>query len=222
MQLKQLETNIVYHGDCLDVMKSIPDKSIDLILTDPPYNVGIKYESYNDRLTLEEYISFSKSWFAECKRISKLILFTPGVINLSIWYNIENPYWIYIWYKNNQNSPSKLGGFNIYEPFLIYGKPYKKIGQDGFNMPIALQKECNEHPVPKYLKAWKYILNIFSNENDIILDCFAGSGTTGIACLELNRRYILIEKEKKYYDLINERIDNYNKQLKLFSGALCN
>lgn len=211
-----LELNSVIHGDCLEVMKGIPDKSIDLILTDPPYNVGIKYENYDDNLSPDIYRNFCCHWLNECKRIAKTVLFSCGVVNVAMWYSIENPYWTYIWFKNNQNSSSRLGGFNVYEPFLIYNKPYKKIGQDGFNMPIALQSECDKHPVPKYLKAWKYIVDIFSNENDIVLDPFAGSGTTGIACLELNRNYILIEKEKKYVDIINERINNYNAQLKLF------
>jgi len=211
-----MEINKIYHGDCLEVMKDIPDKSIDLVLTDPPYNVGVKYENYNDSLEYNDYKVFSTKWLNECKRISKTILFSCGVVNLPMWYEIEKPYWLYMWFKNNQNSPSRIGGFNIYEPFLIYNKPYKRIGQDGFNMPISLQKECTFHPVPKFLKAWKYIIDKFSNENDLVLDCFAGSGTTGIACLELKRNYILIEKEKKYYDLINQRIKDYTDQLKLF------
>ena len=81
---------------------------------------------------------------------------------------------------------------------------------------INLDKEERIHPSQKPIKLIQELIKMYSNEFDIILDCFAGSGTTGIACLELNRNYILIEKEKKYVDLINERIDRYNQQLKLF------
>jgi DNA modification methylase len=64
-----------------------------------------------------------------------------------------------------------------------------------------------EHPDQKPIVLIERIIKASSNENDIILDCFAGSGTTGIACINTNRNYILIEKEEKYYNMINDRIN---------------
>ena len=215
MEIKEIENKII-NADCMDILKQLPDKCIDLVLTDPPYNVGIKYNTYNDNQSYEEYKQFCRNWFYECKRISKCILFTPGIVNLKMWYEIEPPYWMYIWYKNNQNSPSKIGGFNIYEPFFIYGKPIKRVGQDGFAMPIAIQKNYENHPVPKLLKAWQYVLDKFSNENDLILDCFSGSGTTAIACHNLKRRFICIEKDYDYWSVSVERLKNVQAQLRLF------
>ena len=211
-----IEVNKIYNADCLNILKELPDKCIDLVLTDPPYNVGINYNSYNDKKTYEEYKIFSEKWFKECKRVGKCILFTPGIVNLKMWYEIEAPYWMYIWYKNNQNSPSRIGGFNIYEPFLIYGKPNKRIGQDGFNMPIAMQKNIGNHPVPKLLKAWQYVVEQFTNPNDLILDCFSGSGTTAIACHNLKRRFICIEKDYDYWKASIERLKEHQSQLRLF------
>jgi DNA modification methylase len=208
--------NKIINADCMDILKQLPDKCIDLVLTDPPYNVGINYNSYDDNKPYEEYKIWCSQWLKECKRVSKCVLFTCGIVNLSMWYEIEAPYWLYIWYKNNQNSPSKIGGFNIFEPFLIYGKPQKRVGQDGFSMPIAMQKNYEKHPVPKLLKAWEYVINKFTNENDLILDCFSGSGTTAVACHNLNRRFICIEKDEDYYKASVERLLNAQAQQKLF------
>ena len=102
IDIETIENKII-NADCIDILKQLPDKCIDLVLTDPPYNVGIKYNTYNDNQSYEEYKQFSRNWFNECKRISKCILFTPGIVNLKMWYEIEPPYWMYIWYKNNQN-----------------------------------------------------------------------------------------------------------------------
>ena len=70
-----------------------------------------------------------------------------------------------------------------------------------------------EHPTEKPILLLERILKIHSKEQDIVLDPFAGSGTTGIACINTNRNYILIEKEKKYYDIINDRIAELNNKL---------
>jgi len=67
----------------------------------------------------------------------------------------------------------------------------------------------NTHPTIKPLKLMQYLITLGSREGDIVLDPFSGSGTTGLACIDLNRKYILIEKEQQYYDIINERITNW-------------
>jgi len=66
----------------------------------------------------------------------------------------------------------------------------------------------NLHPTEKPVDMFEYLLSKFSNENDMILDPFAGSGTTGVACKNTNRNYILIEKEPEYIDIINKRLNN--------------
>lgn len=100
----------------------------------------------------------------------------------------------------------------------IYGSMNKEIsgGGDTDRYPRSVllfssdkQRSCL-HPTQKPLDLMEYLVKTYSNEEDIILDNTAGSGTTGIACINTNRRYILIEKEKKYYDIIIDRI-NKNK-----------
>ena len=60
-----LETNKIINGDCIEVMKTFPEKSVDLVLTSPPYNAGIKYDVYNDTLSMDEYWEFTKEWLEE-------------------------------------------------------------------------------------------------------------------------------------------------------------
>ena len=67
------------------------------------------------------------------------------------------------------------------------------------------------HPTQKPVALFEYLIKTYTNEGDIVLDNCAGSGTTGIACINTNRNYILIEKEKQYFDIINERIDKYKQ-----------
>ena len=163
-----------------------------------------------------DYNEWCLNWFNECFRISKCFIFTPGMVNLKFWYISTNPKWCFCWYKNNQNSPSALGGFNIWEPVLIYGKNKKRIGQDGFDIKIGIQKEASFHPVPKSLKAWAKIIELFTDENDSIIDPFSGSGTTACACHNLKRNFLAIEKDEDYYKASCERLDILRSQGVLF------
>jgi site-specific DNA-methyltransferase (adenine-specific) len=65
------------------------------------------------------------------------------------------------------------------------------------------------HPTQKPTALFEYLIKTYTNENDLVLDNCAGSGTLGVACLNTNRNYILIEKEQKYFDIINERIEKH-------------
>ncbi len=195
--------NRIIHGDCLDIIKNIPDKSIDIILTDPPYNVGLEYENYIDKR--DDYYDWCDSWFKECSRISDLIIFTPGMVNFNFWMKYQ-PFWVMCWFKSNQCSYSRIGGFNVWEPILIFGKPKIPIRQDGFNIPIAGQDECSGHPCPKSQRAWTKLILMISKENDLILDPFCGSGTTALICKKNGRRFIGIEQSKKYVEIINRRL----------------
>ncbi len=124
-----LETNKTYHGDCLELMKELPDKSVDLVLTDPPYNakdIGPNNRKYNSGIMClppEEYKKFCKNWFKEVMRISDNIVFTPGIANT---HNYPQPYWQICWHKPAAVSYNRMGGYNAWEPIFIYGKPASK------------------------------------------------------------------------------------------------
>lgn len=205
-----VEPNSVILGDCVDVMRTFPDKHFDLVLTDPPYGVGYEYESFSD--TKENLKQLIKDFVPEALRVGKVVLITPGNSNMHLY---PTPDWVLAWVI-----PPGYGcnpwGFSCWQPILAYGKnPYLAAGM-GSRPDIVLYKngteisEKNGHPCPKPIKTWEEILKKGScKKGDLVLDCFAGSGTTAVACMNTGRNYVLIEKEPKYIDIINRRIDKH-------------
>lgn len=193
----------IYCADCKKVLPLFHDKSFDFVLADPPYNVGKDYGEYSsDELAKGEYVSWCKSWFIELRRITECLALTIGITNLPMWIaDIERTHKIIAWIKENQCCFNYLGvpsGSNVWEPVLIYGRASKCIKRDSFNIPISVQKGVGDHPCPKPLKAWEWLVNNFTEQNDLILDPFLGSGTTAVAAKILGRKCIGIEIEEKY------------------------
>ncbi len=192
---------VIYHADCRDILPLIPDKSIDLVLTDPPYNVGLDYSDGDNK---SNYMNWCESWW---KLMPRPLFFTPGMVNLSMWYWIATPSWLMSWVKPNQCSPSGLGGFNTWEPILVYGKSKKHIGQDSFVMAISTnQSSVGNHPCPKDERSWSKLITIISDTNALILDPFLGSGTTAYCAKKLGRKCIGIEIEEKYCEIAAKRM----------------
>ena len=340
MITKDIEKYKLYHGDCLEVMKNIPDKTIDLVLIDPPYNIGKdKWDKWD---TVEEYVEFMGQVFKECERVLKYngsfyffhndflqIVELQNYINkntdfvfkqLIIWnktnfrrfawtnrnpnkcndrnwfpnveyclyytfqdvtsfdpiycnkdcfkelkeyaYNIREyinysrervfkilghrgaqhflepygPQWI-LCTEETYNQLIDLFNIDEYEGF----KPYEELRQEyeelrqeygklryTFNLKevqdniscVWENSDINRgklHSCQKPLDILEKIIKTSSNEGDIVLDCFMGSGSTGVACLKTNRKFIGIEKEKKYFDIAEKRIENNDTtQRKLF------
>ena len=205
--------NVQLHlGDCLEVMRSMPDKSVDAVITDPPYNVGLDYSNGDNRKDYQEWCAL---WFAECQRIANFTIFTPGMVNIAMWYRISEPLWVASWHKPNQCSSSRLGGFNAWEPILIYGKPNKRVGHDAWSMSIGQQKDVGNHPCPKYLPFWKKMIIDITADASTILDPFMGSGTTGVACVQTGRNFIGIEIDPTYFAIAERRIKEAQMQPRL-------
>ena len=205
--------NKVIQGDCLEVMKGMPDKCVDLVLTDPPYNaknIGPNarvYEGQQMQLPLEEYIAWCKAWFSEVQRVSKRVVFTPGISNVCYY---PQPNWIACWHKPASCSFNRFGGFNAWEPILLYGKipKGKRLPQD-----YILENTMNfskgperDHPCPKPINLWLRMVDTFSLEGEIVFDPFMGSGTTALACKNLKRSYIGCELIEKYIAITNDRL----------------
>jgi site-specific DNA-methyltransferase (adenine-specific) len=188
----------------MEFMKDKPDNYYDICLTDPPYNVGYKYNNYKDDKTEIEYNEWCDKWFNELMRICKTVVLTTGYKNIKYWIN-KNYKGIIYWIKPNQSSPSQLGGFNCVEHIFYFGRLNKRIGQDYFVCSIGLQKDASFHSCPKYYPAWKKILKMVAKENDKIFDPFLGSGTTRIACHELGFDFEGCELDKDYWNDQEER-----------------
>lgn len=187
----------IYHGDCREILSSV---SAEIALTDPPYNVGLDYCDGDRR---EDYLEWCEEWFFKCPRPT---VFTCGSMNLAMWHAIETPLWTCAWVKTNQNSFNRLGGPNMWEPVLVYGKPSKRVDRDVWDIPIAGQDECSGHPCPKSLRFWKALAKSFTLESETILDPFMGSGTTLVAAKNLGRKAIGIEIEEKYCEIAAKRL----------------
>lgn len=222
--------NKVIQGDCLEVMKGIPDKSVDMILTSPPYNLGnghhtgnIRHKAYDDNMPEDEYQRWQQMILRECYRILKddgsiiynhknrikngvqitpyeWILKTPLIVKQEIvWFNgsqnfdkirfypmTERIYWL------AKSPKTKL--FNVINHHDLFDKKeWKAVGTKGQHTRAFPEKMVED------------ILKCFPDAMTI-LDPFAGSGTTGVACKNLNRNYILIEKEEEYVGIINRRL----------------
>lgn len=198
-------------GNCIEEMKKIEDQSVDLILTDPPYNaknIGPNKREYSlGRMQLpeKEYKKFCKDWFREAKRISKAIVFTPGIANT---HNYPQPFWQIAWHKPASVSFNRMGGFNAWEPIFIYGKPTERLGQDYWRQDTLNLKKGPErkHPCPKPLPLMDWLVQKFSKPNDLILDPFAGSGTSLLSAKRFGRRFIGIDLNPEYIEICKKRL----------------
>ena len=195
---------VVVEGDCLDVLRALPDGCVDAVVTDPPYNVGFGYEGDTSRDRKSDYWWWCGSWFSELKRVCRgPILISCGVANIGMWYSIQSPSWVLCWHK-----PAAMGrcavGFNNWEPVLLYGKGLRP-SCDVFQAVIIPDSSLDGHPCPKPLMWARRQLQAVSDAA-VILDPFAGSGTTGVAAIAEGRKAILVEKEPKYAAICRRRV----------------
>ena len=204
-----MECDYIECGDCLELMRDIPDKSIDLIVTDPPY--GKKADKGTNGFGTSKNRRYQGGWdnqrpdkqvFDEMFRISKnLIIF--GANYFCDMLPFSN-HWIF-W--------DKKGDISFKNPFadgeLIYTtftSPIKKVvfKQQGF---ITDSKDKRYHPTQKPSELIQMLIEQYSKEGDIVLDPFLGSGTTAVACVNTNRHYIGFELDPQYYDIACKRLD---------------
>jgi DNA modification methylase len=190
-------------GDCLEEMRKMPDQSIDLILTDPPYNAGIDYGVYKDSKSEQEYIDWINKFVSEFQRVAKASVIFTGTGNLFLY---PKPIMTVIWLKLNGMGRSGYVIHNCFEPIVCYGK-LKAIFRDIYDFSVVLQKDYIDHPTPKPPKLFKKLINDFSKKGDTVLDPFMGSGTTGVAAKELDRNFIGIDVNPAYIELSKNRID---------------
>ncbi len=231
-----MELNKIYNEDCLEGMKRIPDKSVDMILCDLPYGTtACKWDTIIPLEPLwEQYKRVIKDNGAIVLTASQP--FTSVLVNS----NLKDFRYEWIWEKNQgvnfllaKKQPLKVHE-NIllfykkqpnYNPQMEKGKPYvsgkgdsgevtnktKKIQtkNKGTRYPKTVQKikrEFGLHPTQKPVALFEYLIKTYTNEGETVLDNCMGSGTTAVACINTNRNYIGFELDEGYYDIANERI----------------
>lgn len=191
----------LYLGDCLEVMKTLPDGCVDAVVTDPPY-LGADW-------------SFI---LPELERVGGRVVLTPGKLQAFNWIARKAPAWEYAW-----EVPTKsLGGAAClhinFEPVLAYQLPLRPLGTDV--LKYTMQTDTNNpgaagHPWPKPLGLMKKLVLHWSNEGQTVLDPFMGSGTTGVACVQTGRNFIGIEIDPGYFEIAKKRIEEAQLQMRL-------
>ena len=245
--------NKIILGDCIEKLKHFPDKSIDLIFADPPYNLqlqktlfrnnGKKFEGVEDEWdkfgSFEEYDKFCINWLKECRRVLKD---TGTIWVIGSFQNIfrigkilqDLDYWILndiIWSKTNPVPNFKGTRFNNSHETLIWASKSKN-SKYTFNYKTMKAYNCDKqmrsewhiplvngnsrlkdengnkaHSTQKPNALLYRVILSTTKKGDIVLDPFMGSGTTGAMAKALGRNFIGIEKEEKYVDLANKRIE---------------
>jgi len=230
----------LWHGDCLELMKNIPDKSVDFVFIDPPFGLTApKWDSI---------VSFDSLW-SEFNRIGKngyitaifgCQPFTTKVISS----NINNFKYCWYWNKNQGTNffhAKRMPIRKVEEISIFGGRLYYPQISEG-HVPTNSAKGCSNgktyhgknirnytggkttrfpdnilnfkcvdnysraHSSQKPVELLEYLIKTYTKEQDVVLDCFAGSGSTLIAARNLNRQFIGIEKEKEYYNICVDRL----------------
>ena len=230
-------TNTIINDDCMNILKQLPDKCIDLVLTDPPYIIdmnGGKGKAFGDRKLIKDkhidFIAHDFDWenvFNEfirvCKKVNLCIFCSNAQISRTMKFFEDKGYKVTlcVWDKPNPIPLCNMKLVNNLE-FIVWVKEDKT----PFNNELEVQDKLRSfkypapqeriHPTEKPIKLIRHLVNLFSNKNDLVLDCFSGSGTTAVACHNLKRRFICIEKDYDYWKASVERLENAKAQLKLF------
>lgn len=191
----QFKNGVIINADCLDVMNYMKEQGIkaDLCLTDPPYPdyLAEKYFYHPNILDFLDLI--------QCKSL----VFWSAKCDFNKKYTA-----VHIWDK-------KCGVGSMYEKIyeINGGKNYKVYRHYLINSTVAASYSDDtfeNHPSQKPVKLIAELLNEYSKENDLILDSFAGSMTTAIACIKTNRRFICIEKDAEYYEKGVDRVKQFD------------
>ncbi len=232
-------------GDCFKLLDDIPDKSIDLILTDPPYNIA-KYSTgnidlpgrsalNNDLADWDKKEIEPQELLANFKRIIKpkgnIFIFTT-YNQIGKWHEVFDPefdtFQFMVWHKTNPAPKIYKNGFlNSCELIVcMWNKGHQwnfsnqKEMHNFIQTSICMQPERlknPKHPAQKPVKLLEHIIKIASNENDVVLDPFMGVGSTGIASFNLKRNFIGIELDKEYFDATNKRFQEHERKIKEYA-----
>ena len=273
-----IETGKIINGDCIEVMKTLPESSVDLVVTSPPYGVGIDYDTHDDDVVFDEYLVFAKNWLTETYRVLKddgrIALNIPFEINRQkkggriffvseMWQIMkeigfgffgivdleeDSPHRSRTTAWGSWMSPSSPYIYNPKECVILAYKKHhiKKVkgepqwtgvpteiqNEDGTTRTKMVYDEMDKKDFMELVFGqWKYFadtksltkatfsmdiptraIKILSYKNDVILDPFAGSGTSMVAAEILDRRWIGIELSPNYTQIATDRVQAFVDQ----------
>jgi len=217
-----MKINQIIQGDCIEVIKNIEDKSIDLVLTDPPYlqdshggggAFGNRMREYHNGVDKLGF-GYDNGWLNEivriCKKLNAYIFCNKNQILQLLTFFKDYKYDILVYIKTNP-TPTCNNKYLSDIEYIIYVREsgVKLLGDYYSKKKWFLQKNAKsdfEHPTVKPLNIIEILVSNSSLENDLILDPFLGSGTTAVACQNLKRNFIGIEISKKYCEIARQRL----------------
>lgn len=240
--------NQIVKGDCLDILREIPDASVDITFADPPFNLNKKYNGYNDKKNNDAYLNWCRQWISEMVRVTK----PSGSIfvhNIPKWLTYYAAFLNDISYfkhwiawdapsgpMGKSLQPSHYGIlYYVKEPnetkFYEIRYPHKRCRKCGYLLKdyggkkdtlhpfgplvsdswtdihrIKHNKYRDDHPCQLPIHLLERIILMSTDENDIVLDPFIGTGTSAIAAKRLGRRFIGIDIDDKYVEITREKL----------------
>lgn len=211
---------ILLQGDCLKLIPLFGENNVDMVLTDPPYGMAFRsnhrkvpYPEIENDQDLHWLPSFTEALSGVMKIPSSAVSFCSWHKVASFqtayekFFNIKN---LLVWEKNNTGMGDLKGSFAPKHELAFY-MTKGRVLIHGSRDPDILKfaKTKNElHPTQKPVDLLKYLLVKLTNPGDVVLDPFMGSGSTGVACQELGRNFIGIERDPGYFAIAKERIEN--------------
>lgn len=236
----------LWNGDCLELMKNIPDKSVDMILCDLPYGTTAckwdtvisfdkMWEQYN-RIAKDNtaIVLFGTEPFSSYLRISNINQYRYDIIwekervtnfffvkrqiakcheVISVFYKKQPTYNPQMQYIEGKKAWKRKGG-TLMKNSLYEGQDMIEKDREGSELryPRSVQKFSMHnngllHPTQKPVDLLEFLIRTYTNENDIVLDNCMGSGSTGVAALNLHRKFIGMELDEKYFEIAKERIE---------------
>lgn len=224
MSIKEELLNKIHLGDCIELMKSLPDKSIDLIVTDPPYGMAYRQNHRAEKFDaiegddFEETKPLLEAYFRECYRILKddsaIYCFCSwhkvGWFQSEIekYFKLKN---LIVWNKNNHGNGDLKGSFGPKHELVWFAHKGRSLLRGKRPLDVIdcdkIEPSDVDHPTPKPPELLKVFIGASSDQGQIVFDGFSGSGATAIAAVQLGRKFIGAELEEKYQVDAQQRLE---------------
>lgn len=219
-------------GDCLQVLPQLESGSVDVVITDPPYNVGKNYASHDDNMSWSDYHAWLREIYTECARVSRnSVVFFPGTKNVLDTAAVLVrtgliAHRILGWHKKEYAGDKWIGGpANCWEPIVwavkdgekpVYNKLFGRLGRDFLVVSSTHgDPDIPAHPCPKPAPIMAWLVGLFVPPDGTCLDPFMGTGRTGVACAKYGRNFIGIEIDEGYFKIAERRIREAQSQMLL-------
>lgn len=212
-----MRNNIIIQTDCLKFMSNLPDKCVDLVFYDPPYNAKKKYDGYLDNLDVQDYKDWMYKVYSESERISKngVVVYVGGKLTQMFFEIMKGAHLIIV---HKRAAGAFAGNYMLqYHSLFSTRKPVRKTKDlwDDIRLPgegYFFREPRYEHPGLTGLALTERVLEYFSNEGELVFDPFMGTGTTAVACQKMGRNFLGTEQSSKYIEIARQRLVELKEQ----------